>query len=76
MISPQEMAKDLVSTFYHSLPNNGYLEDGINSCGSRWKESVSCALISVDKIMQELQINDNINRYNYYLDVENEIKKL
>lgn len=40
-------AKDLVDTFYYSLPNNGSTE-GINSTTRRYEEAKQCALIAED----------------------------
>ena len=39
--------KDLVNTFYYSLPNNGSTE-GINSTTRRYAEAKECALIAED----------------------------
>lgn len=50
-MTSQEKAKDVVNKFYYSLPNNGSIKEGINSCESRWKEAVTCALIAVDEIL-------------------------
>jgi len=54
-MSPQEKAKQLVDRFYYSLPNNGYINEGINSCESRWKEAVTCAIIAVDEILEDYE---------------------
>ena len=39
--------KDLVNTFYYSLPNNGSTE-GLNSTTRRYAEAKQCALIADD----------------------------
>ena len=39
--------KDLVNTFYYSLPNNGSTE-GLNSTTRRYEEAKQCALIADD----------------------------
>ena len=39
--------KDLVNTFYYSLPNNGSTE-GLNSTTRRYEEAKQCALIAED----------------------------
>jgi hypothetical protein len=57
-MTPEQKAKDLVNKFYYSLPNNGSIKEGINSCESRWKEAVMCALIAVDEIIHN---NNEIN---------------
>jgi hypothetical protein len=51
-MTPQEKAKQLINKFYYSLPNNGYINEGINSCESRWKEAIVYALMVVDEIME------------------------
>lgn len=53
-LTAEEQAKDLVLTFYYSLPNNGYQNHGINSCESRYREGVSCAMIAVKRIIKTL----------------------
>jgi len=39
--------KDLVNTFYYSLPNNGS-QEGLNSTTRRYAEAKQCALIAED----------------------------
>ena len=46
-MTPKEKAKDLVNTFYYSLPNNGS-QEGINSTTRRYEEAKQCALIAED----------------------------
>jgi len=48
----KQKAKELIDKFYFSLPNNGYIKEGVNSCESRWKEAVTCAIIAVDEIIK------------------------
>jgi hypothetical protein len=48
---PKAEAQDLVLSFYYRLPNNGSLKTGINSCESRYKEAVVCAMVTVNKII-------------------------
>lgn len=50
-MNSKDKAKDLINKFYYSLPNNGFINEGINSCESRWKEAVTCALIAVDEML-------------------------
>ena len=57
-MTPEEKAKELVNKFYYSLPNNGSIKEGVNSCESRWKEAVTCTLIAVDEIIHN---NNEIN---------------
>ena len=60
---PKAEAHDLVLTFYYSLPNNGSLNHGINSCDSRYKEGVICALIATKRIILALETHSWQNRY-------------
>lgn len=77
----KEKAKDLVNTFYYSLPNNGSTQ-GINSTTRRYQEAIKCALITVDNMIEELKlllfINYNLlnDRLIYWQEVKQEIKKL
>jgi hypothetical protein len=48
----REKANDLVSRYYYMLPNNGKLNEGINSCDSRYKEAIECAFVAVDEIIK------------------------
>ena len=84
-MTPQEKAKDLVNKFYYSLPNNGSIKEGINSCESRWKEGVMCAIIAVDEMFEFMRLDDqesgtmsnaNSKWVNYWLEVKEEINKL
>ena len=83
-MSPQEKAKQLVDRFYYSLPNNGYINEGVNSCESRWKEAVTCALIVVDEMFEFMRLDDqqsgtmsnaNSKWINYFLEVKQIITK-
>ena len=72
----KEKAKDLVNTFYYSLPNNGSRE-GINSTTRRYQEAIKCALITVDQMVKFLSLNDStIGLVQYWNKVKLEIKKL
>jgi hypothetical protein len=51
-MTPKQKANQLVNKFYYLLPNNGYVNEGINSCESRWKESIMCSLMVVNEIME------------------------
>jgi hypothetical protein len=75
-------AKDLVNTFYYSLPNNGS-QEGLNSTTRRYAEAKQCALIAVDVMMAEIvnwagggEIEWEKKRWKYLLDVKQEIQKL
>ena len=60
---PKAEAQDLVLTFYYSLPNNGSLNQGINSCESRYKEAVMCAKLSLERIILALEAHSWQNRH-------------
>jgi hypothetical protein len=60
---PKAEAQDLVLTFYYSLPNNGSLNHGINSCESRYKEAVMCAKLSLERIILALEAHSWQNRH-------------
>lgn len=83
-MTPKEKAKEVVNKFYYSLPNNGFINEGINSCESRWKEAVTCAIIAVDEIIHNnnkingpgdgwMYVEENID---YWQQVKNEINML
>ena len=77
-MTPKEKAKDLVDTFYYSLPNNGSTE-GLNSTTRRYAEAKQCASIAVDEI---LSINNERwyqlsgFKETFYKEVKQEIEKL
>jgi hypothetical protein len=73
----KEKAKDLVNTFYYSLPNNGSTE-GINSTTRRYQEAIKCALIAVDEIMKshEMSLFCEDIVLDFWKEVKSEIKKL
>lgn len=82
-LGPKGEAQDLVLSFYYRLPNNGSLKTGINSCESRFKEAVMCAMIAVNKIISIAQHECHIQRpYNpdetveYWEQVKQELEKL
>jgi hypothetical protein len=65
------------------LPNNGSLNSGINSCDSRYKEAIECALISVKQLILTLEFiliesNDPaiMDRINFYDEVQAELYKI
>ena len=82
-MTPSEKAKDLVHTFYYKLPNNGYLNEGINSANSRYNEAMMCALVTVNELMKETCKNSELKdpcfqetRIDYYIQTKEEINKL
>ena len=52
---PEEFAREILLRYYYTLPNNGSLNHGLNSCESRYKEAIDCALIEVENIIVELE---------------------
>jgi GTP cyclohydrolase I len=52
-MNSKEKARDLVHTFYYTLPNNGS-QEGLNSTTSRYQESIQCALIAVDEMISQM----------------------
>ena len=52
---PEEFAREILLRYYYTLPNNGSPNHGLNSCESRYKEAIDCALIEVENIIVELE---------------------
>ena len=69
----KEKAHKLISKFYYSLPNNGYISDGLLSCDNRWKEGTDMAIIAVDMIIEALDAHQWQNRHE--IDSWKEIKQ-
>ena len=79
-MTPKEKARDLVDTFYYSLPNNGSTE-GINSTTRRYAEAKQCALITVNYIMSSnphsnLFDTEGKSTISYWMLTKQEIEKL
>ncbi len=78
-MTPKEKARDLVDTFYYSLPNNGSTE-GINSTTRRYAEAKQCASISVDEIINcdtfFKTLQDSKDFIYYWYKVHQEIENL
>ena len=79
----QKAAHEIIHEYYFMLPNNGSLNSGINSCDSRYKEAIECALICVKKIILTLEFiliesNDPaiMDRINFYDEVQAELYKI
>jgi len=53
--TPYEHACTMIHRYYYALPNNGYADYGINSCESRYREGIKCALIAIEDIISELE---------------------
>ena len=78
----QKAALELINDYYFMLPNNGYLNSGINSCDSRYKEAICCALMCVKKIILTLEFMSMesdaafiMDRINFYDEVQSELFK-
>lgn len=76
MIDPREKANNLVNRYYYTLPNNGELSSGINSCESRYKEAIQCALIAVNEIQEIKSVYHDEALYDYYEEVKQWIQKI
>jgi vacuolar-type H+-ATPase subunit I/STV1 len=86
-MNSKEKARDLVHTFYYTLPNNGS-QEGLNSTTSRYQESIQCALIAVDEILKndldffnQLALTNKsnktyLNSIEYWEEVKQEIELL
>jgi len=71
-MTAKEKARDLVSSFYYALPNNGGFT-GLNSTTSRYQEGIRCAQIAVDEILDAVGTNYSVN---YWQEVKQEIEKI
>jgi hypothetical protein len=79
----RKAALEIIHDYYFMLPNNGSLNSGINSCDSRYKEAIECALISVKRLILTLEFiliesNDPaiMDRINFYDEVQAELYKI
>ena len=72
-MTPKEKAKELFDKFYYLFPEKHRIEFG-------YQESISCALITVDEMMQEvMRIADEeiiTSRIIYWRMIKQEIEKL
>jgi hypothetical protein len=57
------------------LPNNGSINEGINSCESRYKEAIECAFVTVDEILK-VAITYAGRDYDFYQEVKQWIQKI
>ena len=79
----QKAALELIHDYYFMLPNNGSLNSGINSCESRYREGIECALVCVKKIILTLEFMSVesdaafiMDRINFYDEVQAELYKI
>jgi len=71
----REKANDLVNRYYYMLPNNGSINEGINSCESRYNEAIECAFVAVDEILK-IAITYAGRDYDFYQEVKQWIQKI
>ena len=83
MTPHQQAAHEIIHDYYFMLPNNGYMYGGCNSCDSRYKEAIDCALLSVKRIILTLEFmtveSDAafiMDRINFYDEVQAELYKI
>jgi hypothetical protein len=83
MTPHQKAALEIIHDYYFMLPNNGSLNSGINSCDSRYKEGIECALIGVKRIILTLEFMSMepnsafvMDRINFYDEVQAELYKI
>jgi hypothetical protein len=83
MTPHQKAAHEIIHDYYFMLPNNGSLNSGINSCDSRYKEAIECALIGVKRIILTLEFMSVesdaafiMDRINFYDEVQAEVYKI
>jgi hypothetical protein len=79
----RKAALEIIHDYYFMLPNNGSLNSGINSCDSRYKEGIECALLSVKRLILTLEFmaveSDAafiMDRINFYDEVQAELYKI
>ena len=79
----QKAAHEILHEYYFMLPNNGYMYGGCNSCDSRYKEAIECALIGVKRLILTLEfmlVEPNsafvMDRINFYDEVQAELYKI
>ena len=77
-MNPREKANDLVNRYYYMLPNNGSINEGINSCESRYNEAIECAFVAVDEILKVTAgLNGWIDGFqSYWQEVKQWIQKI
>lgn len=78
MTPHQKAALEFIHDYYFLLPNNGSLNEGINSCEARYREATYCALVCVKKIIEALEAHSWQNRHEieHYNEVQSELFKI
>jgi hypothetical protein len=74
-MNAREKANNLVNRYYYMLPNNGSINEGINSCESRYNEAIECAFVVVDEILK-VSITYAGKDYDFYQEVKQWIQKI
>jgi hypothetical protein len=79
----RKAALETIHEYYYMLPNNGYLNSGINSCESRFKEAIECAIIGTKRTIltlefMSLETSDPavMGRLNWWDEVLSELYKI
>jgi hypothetical protein len=79
----KKAAHEIIHDYYFMLPNNGYMYGGCNSCDSRYKEAIECALIGVKRLILTLEFMSMepnsafvMDRINFYDEVQSELYKI
>lgn len=79
-MNARDKANDLVNRYYYMLPNNGSINEGINSCESRYNEAIECAFVIVEAMITELteEISPSVHgfRHQYWSEVKQWIQKI
>jgi hypothetical protein len=85
-MTPKEKAKELVDDFYQTTPNEAWINEplGLKESYFAWNQSKQCALIAVDEIIEQCELdvihdigNERcIDKLNYWDEVKQEIEKL
>jgi len=80
MTPHKKAAYEIIHEYYFMLPNNGSASEGTNSCESRYKEAIDCALLSVKQLILTLEFmamepNSDfvMDQINFYDEVTSEL---
>jgi hypothetical protein len=83
MTPHQKAAYEIIHEYYFMLPNNGFMYGGCNSCDSRYKEAIDCALLSVKRLILTLEFMSVesdaafiMDRINFYDEVQSELYRI
>jgi len=75
-MTPKEKAEELLDKFYQTTPNEAWINEplGIAEEYKAWNQSKKCALITVDEILNVIEVPST--EYKYWQEVKQEIQKL